>query len=655
MTVELDFEECLRDSPWFRAALDEAESDAAELETHLEKVLKLCSAVLEAGRVLEGSSRAFAAGLRGLAGTPRGDPLVREALQKFCDSLEQMMDSHEELRSCTQSALRRHLEPLLRDSLRSLRSAGRDRARAAELLQGALQHHAEAPRRRPLEAKEAAAALGEARGVARARGLEHVLKLKLLQDQQKTEILQFVLSLLEAQAAFFSRGHQGATATRDYRGHLGAQLEQGQLEGARRRRDLEQRQQLLLQQDLSQEEVGVATGEAGPEAPPIQGYLYKRASNAFRTWSRRWFFIQSNQLLYLKRARDPPTVVIEDLRLCTVKPCPDLERRFCFEVVSPSKSCVLQADSGPGQQRWVSAVQSGIACAYSQGAPGQTVPPRAGSLSGPPPEPPPVLGAILGLEGNGSCCDCREPRPEWASVNLGITLCIQCSAIHRSLGVHFSKVRSLTLDSWEPELVKGPARELDPGQVRGKAIREGRGRTRPQATPLAPGTRPQTKPRPPRGPCPSSAPGSRRARGRPLPAPRGSAVLGRPAAPPAHHGRGAGPGRRPRLGQQRRGQPHPPAGGRGREFPAGLRVPAAERGQRQPERQLRAGPAAPRHHAGTHWPGLPVPEAGGRRQRSGRGREGPPDHRHGLGQRRHRHPAAIGQDERAGGGPGTDR
>ncbi|XP_071275166.1 arf-GAP with coiled-coil, ANK repeat and PH domain-containing protein 1 isoform X1 [Agelaius tricolor] len=454
MTVELDFEECLRDSPWFRAALDEAESDAAELETHLEKVLKLCSAVLEAGRVLEGSSRAFAAGLRGLAGTPRGDPLVREALQKFCDSLEQMMDSHEELRSCTQSALRRHLEPLLRDSLRSLRSAGRDRARAAELLQGALQHHAEAPRRRPLEAKEAAAALGEARGVARARGLEHVLKLKLLQDQQKTEILQFVLSLLEAQAAFFSRGHQGATATRDYRGHLGAQLEQGQLEGARRRRDLEQRQQLLLQQDLSQEEVGVATGEAGPEAPPIQGYLYKRASNAFRTWSRRWFFIQSNQLLYLKRARDPPTVVIEDLRLCTVKPCPDLERRFCFEVVSPSKSCVLQADSGPGQQRWVSAVQSGIACAYSQGAPGQTVPPRAGSLSGPPPEPPPVLGAILGLEGNGSCCDCREPRPEWASVNLGITLCIQCSAIHRSLGVHFSKVRSLTLDSWEPELVK---------------------------------------------------------------------------------------------------------------------------------------------------------------------------------------------------------
>uniref|UniRef100_A0A674J2J9 Arf-GAP with coiled-coil, ANK repeat and PH domain-containing protein n=1 Tax=Terrapene triunguis TaxID=2587831 RepID=A0A674J2J9_9SAUR len=35
------------------------------------------------------------------------------------------------------------------------------------------------------------------------------------------------------------------------------------------------------------------------------------------------------------------------------------------------------------------------------------------------------------LEGNAQCCDCREPAPEWASINLGITLCIECSGIHR--------------------------------------------------------------------------------------------------------------------------------------------------------------------------------------------------------------------------------
>ncbi|NXR26362.1 ACAP1 protein, partial [Cinclus mexicanus] len=154
----------------------------------------------------------------------------------------------------------------------------------------------------PLEAKEAAAALGGARGVARARGLDYVLKLSLLQDKKKMEILQFVLTLLEAQAAFFSRGHQGATVTRDYRGHLGAQVnpEIHPKPGWGVGRGL-----CLIggSQDLSQEEVGVASGEAEPRATPMEGYLYKRASNAFRTWSRRWFFLQSNQLLYLKRAR----------------------------------------------------------------------------------------------------------------------------------------------------------------------------------------------------------------------------------------------------------------------------------------------------------------------------------------------------------------
>ena len=44
--------------------------------------------------------------------------------------------------------------------------------------------------------------------------------------------------------------------------------------------------------------------------------------------------------------------------------------------------------------------------------------------------------------------------PDWASINLGILVCIECSGIHRSLGVHVSKVRSLTLDKWEEQTVK---------------------------------------------------------------------------------------------------------------------------------------------------------------------------------------------------------
>mmetsp|Transcript_7465 Transcript_7465/g.14768 ORF Transcript_7465/g.14768 Transcript_7465/m.14768 type:complete len:279 (+) Transcript_7465:424-1260(+) len=62
-----------------------------------------------------------------------------------------------------------------------------------------------------------------------------------------------------------------------------------------------------------------------------------------------------------------------------------------------------------------------------------------------------ALRALLKQADNKHCADCPIKSPTWASINIGVFLCLECAGIHRNLGVHISKVRSTELDTWQQE------------------------------------------------------------------------------------------------------------------------------------------------------------------------------------------------------------
>lgn len=418
MKMTVDFEECLKDSPRFRAALEEVEGDVAELELKLDKLVKLCISMIDTGKAFCVANKQFMNGIRDLAQYSSNDAVVETSLTKFSDSLQEMINFHTILFDQTQRSIKAQLQNFVKEDLRKFKDAKKQFEKVSEEKENALVKNAQVQRNKQHEVEEATNILTATRKCFRHIALDYVL-----------------------------------------------QLDRLAVDAAKEKREMEQKHSTIQQKDFSSDDSKLEYNVDAANGIVMEGYLFKRASNAFKTWNRRWFSIQNNQLVYQKKFKDNPTVVVEDLRLCTVKHCEDIERRFCFEVVSPTKSCMLQADSEKLRQAWIKAVQTSIATAYREkGDESEKLDkkssPSTGSLDSGNESKEKLLKGESALQrvqcipGNASCCDCGLADPRWASINLGITLCIECSGIHRSLGVHFSKVRSLTLDTWEPELLK---------------------------------------------------------------------------------------------------------------------------------------------------------------------------------------------------------
>ncbi|KAK2435052.1 ADP-ribosylation factor GTPase-activating protein AGD4 [Trifolium repens] len=264
-------------------------------------------------------------------------------------------------------------------------------------------------------------------------------------------------------------------------------------------------------------DAGVQSATKGEIQTVKQGYLLKRSSRTRGDWKRRFFVLDNHGSLYYYRSKGPKamgfqshnysrfseqnsgmfgrfrsrhnraTSLNEDiLGCCTVDLCTstikmdaeDTDLRLCFRIISPSKTYTLQAENEADRMDWVHKITGAITSLFNfqflqphygklqlenkNSATGSSLTSQqegsnkslmddvflkeAGSVS----------QILRRIPGNDKCAECSAPEPDWASLNLGILLCIECSGVHRNFGVHISKVRSITLDVrvWEPTILE---------------------------------------------------------------------------------------------------------------------------------------------------------------------------------------------------------
>uniref|UniRef100_A0A667ZP57 Arf-GAP with GTPase, ANK repeat and PH domain-containing protein 3 n=1 Tax=Myripristis murdjan TaxID=586833 RepID=A0A667ZP57_9TELE len=123
------------------------------------------------------------------------------------------------------------------------------------------------------------------------------------------------------------------------------------------------------------------------------------------------------------------------------------EDSFEFIIVSlTGQTWNFEASTYEERELWVQAIESQI-FASLQSCESMKNKSRLGSQSDAV-----AIQSIRNVRGNSFCVDCDAPNPDWASLNLGALICIECSGIHRNLGTHLSRVRSLDLDDWPVEL-----------------------------------------------------------------------------------------------------------------------------------------------------------------------------------------------------------
>ncbi|XP_046429284.1 arfGAP with SH3 domain, ANK repeat and PH domain-containing protein isoform X2 [Neodiprion fabricii] len=283
----------------------------------------------------------------------------------------------------------------------------------------------------------------------------YLIKVNEIKTKKGIELLQHLVEYYHAQTNYFQDGLKTIEHFGSYVADLSVKLQKIRQTQDEERKRLTELRSLLRNSGCDKEmNVNASVGYSlhqlqGDKQHGVtrSGHLLKKSEGKMRrVWQKRRCAVQAEGFLDICHADEnkPPTRV--NLLTCQIKLVPDDKRGF--DLISYNRTYHFQAEDEADQRAWMSVLvnckerallrafdASGKAEA-GQGNPSLVELQQA------------VIRCVTRLPGNDHCCDCSSQNDAtWLSTNFGIIVCIECSGIHRDLGVHISRIQSLTLDN----------------------------------------------------------------------------------------------------------------------------------------------------------------------------------------------------------------